>query len=240
MGLQKCAKTVIGTPGLSKTISGGEMKRLSIASEILVDPPIIFADEPTSGLDSYLASAVCQTLKDLARNGTTVLCTIHQPSSEIFDIFDSLLLLSMGRCVYLGPKNEAKTFFQSIGNPCRENYNPADHYIWETSVLEGKEEESKTKILKIWENFNSSDYRRQIEGGQVESIKSDPLVADVTKEAKANKANWFVSFYMLLWRALISQYRDKSTAGMKFGQNIGTAIIVGLVYLRIPWSKCLV
>ena len=87
MGLQKCALTVIGTPGLSKTISGGEMKRLSIASEILVDPPIIFADEPTSGLDSYLASAVCQTLKDLARNGTTVLCTIHQPSSEIFDIF---------------------------------------------------------------------------------------------------------------------------------------------------------
>ena len=89
MGLQKCALTVIGTPGLSKTISGGEMKRLSIASEILVDPPIIFADEPTSGLDSYLASAVCQTLKDLARNGTTVLCTIHQPSSEIFDIFGS-------------------------------------------------------------------------------------------------------------------------------------------------------
>ena len=90
MGLQKCALTVIGTPGLSKTISGGEMKRLSIASEILVDPPIIFADEPTSGLDSYLASAVCQTLKDLARNGTTVLCTIHQPSSEIFDIFGKI------------------------------------------------------------------------------------------------------------------------------------------------------
>ena len=71
------------------------MKRLSIATEILVDPAIIFADEPTSGLDSYLAMAVVNTLKDLARNGTTVLCTIHQPSSEIFDVFDSLQLLSL-------------------------------------------------------------------------------------------------------------------------------------------------
>ena len=55
MGLQKCYKTFIGTPGISKTISGGEMKRLAFASAILTDPPIIFADEPTSGLDSYLA-----------------------------------------------------------------------------------------------------------------------------------------------------------------------------------------
>lgn len=95
MGLQKCVDTLIGTPGLSKTISGGEMKRLSIATEILLDPPIIFADEPTSGLDSYLAMAVVNTLKDLSRNGTTVLCTIHQPSSKIFDAFDSLQLLSL-------------------------------------------------------------------------------------------------------------------------------------------------
>ena len=95
MGLQRCYNTTIGLPGVDKTISGGEMKRLSIATEILIDPPIIFADEPTSGLDSYLAMAVVNTLKDLSRNGTTVLCTIHQPSSEIFDVFDSLQLLSL-------------------------------------------------------------------------------------------------------------------------------------------------
>ena len=95
MGLQNCYETVIGTPGLTKTISGGEMKRLSIATEILIDPPVIFADEPTSGLDAYLAMSVVKTLKQLARSGATVLCTIHQPSSEIFDIFDSLQLLSL-------------------------------------------------------------------------------------------------------------------------------------------------
>lgn len=236
MGLQKCVKTVIGTPGLSKTISGGEMKRLAIASEILVDPPIIFADEPTSGLDSYLASAVCQTLKDLARNGTTVLCTIHQPSSEIFDVFDSLLLLSMGKNIYHGPKNEARDFFNSIGNPCKENYNPADHYIFETSVLEGKETESKDKINHIWEEYNKSRWKIAIENSQIETKKVDPLVTDIVKEAKEGKANVLTSFTLLLWRALISQYREKSTAIMKLSQNIGTAIILGLVYLRIPWN----
>ena len=95
MGLRKCINTIIGTPGINKTISGGEMKRLSIATEILLNPLIIFADEPTSGLDSYLAMAVVNSLKELAKNGTTVLCTIHQPSSEIFDVFDSLQLLSL-------------------------------------------------------------------------------------------------------------------------------------------------
>ena len=71
MGLQKCLNTLIGTPGLTKTISGGEMKRLSIAAEILVDPPIIFADEPTSGLDSYLAMAVATSARI---TGQTVSC----------------------------------------------------------------------------------------------------------------------------------------------------------------------
>ena len=114
MGLNKCYKTLIGTPGISKTISGGEMKRLAFASEILTDPPIIFADEPTSGLDSYLATAVVQTLKDLAANGSTILCTIHQPSYDLFQTFDSLTLLSMGRCAYTGDLNGAENFFSEV------------------------------------------------------------------------------------------------------------------------------
>ena len=94
MGLAKCAHTLIGIPGMSKTISGGEMKRLSFATEILTDPPLIFCDEPTSGLDSYLAETVVRTLRTLSQNGTTILCTIHQPSSQVFDLFNRLLLLA--------------------------------------------------------------------------------------------------------------------------------------------------
>lgn len=236
MGLQNCYESEIGTPGLTKTISGGEMKRLSIAVEILTDPLVIFADEPTSGLDAYLAMSVVSTLKELARNGTTILCTIHQPSSAIFDVFDSLQLLSLGRCMYNGPKDGAKEYFASIGYPCRENYNPADHYIWETSVVEGQEEECRERIKNLENSFSKSEIYEKIVTGQSESIKEDPLVKDAIKEWERNRVGVCMSFIWLLWRSSIVQYRDKSTMGMKFGQNLGTALIVGLVYLRIPWS----
>jgi len=235
MGLQKCYKTVIGTPGLTKTISGGEMKRLSFASEILTDPPIIFADEPTSGLDSYLAMAVVNTLKDLAANGSTILCTIHQPSSEIFRQFDSLCLLSMGKCAYNGPLNGAKDFFSRVGFPCEENYNPADHYIWELSVIEGREMECEKKIDAICAAFDKSTEKTSM--ANEKRISDKQVVKEKINEYNKNSVSFFVSFYWLLWRSLIAQYRDKATIGMKFGQNLGTALIVGLVYLRVPWDS---
>ena len=86
---------------------------------------------------------------DLAAGGSTILCTIHQPSSEIFSNFDSLNLLAMGKCAYMGSMSNAPVFFKDVGYPCKDNYNPADHYIWELSVIEGKEEECETKIKSI-------------------------------------------------------------------------------------------
>ena len=80
----------------SSGISGGERKRLSVATELLSDPEIIFADEPTSGLDAFMALSVCKILKGLAASGKLVLCVIHQPSSEIFELFTHLLLLGRG------------------------------------------------------------------------------------------------------------------------------------------------
>jgi len=236
MGLQKCIKTEIGVPGLTKTISGGEMKRLSIATEILVDPPIIFADEPTSGLDSYLAMSVVKTLKKLAKSGTTVLCTIHQPNSEIFEEFDSLQLLSMGRCMYNGPISDAGIFFNSVGYPCKENYNPADHYVWQTSIHEGQEEESKQKILQISDQFRKYPVFDEIKSCQLAEKSSDEIITKNRQEREKNKASTITAFIWLLWRSLISTYRDRSTVGMKFGQNMGVAVIVGLVYLRTPWN----
>lgn len=100
MGLQKCADSKIGTPGRGKTISGGEKKRLSVATQILAQPSLLFLDEPTSGLDSFLAMQVVKSLQKISESGTTVLCTIHQPSSEVFAMFDNLILLARGRICY--------------------------------------------------------------------------------------------------------------------------------------------
>lgn len=101
MGLQECADSVIGNWHL-RGISGGEKKRLSIALEIITMPKILFLDEPTSGLDSASAFFVVQSLRNIARDGRTVISSVHQPSSEVFALFDDLFLLSGGETVYFG------------------------------------------------------------------------------------------------------------------------------------------
>ncbi|KAI8542644.1 hypothetical protein RHMOL_Rhmol08G0153900 [Rhododendron molle] len=106
MGLQDCADTVIGNWHL-RGISGGEKRRVSIALEILMRPRLLFLDEPTSGLDSASAFFVTQTLRGLSRDGRTVIASIHQPSSDVFELFDRLYLLSGGKTVYFGQASEA-------------------------------------------------------------------------------------------------------------------------------------
>lgn len=101
MGLQDCADHTIGN-WHSRGISGGEKKRLSIALELVTQPCLLVLDEPTSGLDSASAFFVIQALKNTACNDRTVLSSIHQPSSEVFALFDDLLLLSNGETVYFG------------------------------------------------------------------------------------------------------------------------------------------
>lgn len=112
MGLQECSDRLIGNWHL-RGVSGGEKKRVSIALEILTRPNLLFLDEPTSGLDSASAFFVIQTLRNVSRDGRTVVSSIHQPSSEVFALFDDLFLLSGGESIYFG---EAKRAVQVWNN----------------------------------------------------------------------------------------------------------------------------
>lgn len=107
MGLEDCADRPIGNWHL-RGISGGEKKRLSIALEILSRPQLLFLDEPTSGLDSAAAFSVISTLRQMALDGNkTIISSVHQPSSEVFALFDDLYLLSGGETVYFGDTKSA-------------------------------------------------------------------------------------------------------------------------------------
>ncbi|KAK4492356.1 hypothetical protein RD792_003160 [Penstemon davidsonii] len=128
MGLQDCADNLIGNWHL-RGISGGEKKRLSIGLEIITQPTLLFLDEPTSGLDSASAFFVIQGLKNIASSGKTIISSIHQPSSEVFSLFDDLLLLSNGETIYIGEANKALKFFADAGFPCPSRRNPADHFL---------------------------------------------------------------------------------------------------------------
>lgn len=99
LGLKNCANTLIGNT-LIRGISGGERKRTSIGVELLNNPSLMFLDEPTTGLDSATALHVLLILKNLAKSGRTIISTIHQPSSEIFSVFDKLMLLVQGEIIY--------------------------------------------------------------------------------------------------------------------------------------------
>ena len=125
LGLSRSADTIIGDEG-HRGVSGGERRRVSIGTDIIHDPILLFLDEPTSGLDSASAFMVVQVLRRIAQSGSVVIMTIHQPSARILGILDRLLLLSRGRTVYAGTPAGLKPFFAEFGVPIPDNENPAE------------------------------------------------------------------------------------------------------------------
>ena len=201
LGLSKAAETMIGIPGRIQGISGGERKRLAVASEILTDPAVLFCDEPTSGLDSHMAASVVDLLKGLASQGKTVICTIHQPSSQVFTSFDRLLLLAEGRTAFLGPTREAKHFFSLQGFPCPEDFNPADHLVSVLAVVPGQEEEDRNRVAQLCTAFRESEGGAAVARAvarEEEEVEEDEEVG--TMAASPYAASWGQQFCALAWR----------------------------------------
>jgi len=156
MGLEDSAESRLGNWHL-RGISTGEKRRLSIGIEILTQPHVMFLDEPTSGLDSAASFYVISSLSNIAHDGRIVICSIHQPSGEIFNLFDDMVLLAGGEAVYFGQATMAVKvrnlfqfyhsrrqnysfcmkllnsllvqFFADAGFPCPTRKNPPEHFL---------------------------------------------------------------------------------------------------------------
>ncbi|XP_041921313.1 ATP-binding cassette sub-family G member 8 [Alosa sapidissima] len=126
--LRQCANTRVGNDYV-RGVSGGERRRVSIAVQLLWNPGILILDEPTSGLDSFTAHNLVITLSRLAQGNRLVLLSVHQPRSDIFQLFDLVVLLAAGSPVYCGPAQDMVSYFTSLGHPCPRLCNPSDYYV---------------------------------------------------------------------------------------------------------------
>lgn len=236
LGLKKCADTVIGIPGRLRGISGGEKKRLAFASEVLTNPPLLFADEPTSGLDAFMAQSLISSLQRLAASGRTIMCTIHQPSSEVYAMFDSILLLAEGRTAYMGSTAEALSYFRSLGYPCPVNFNPADYFVHTLAIVPGDEENCKDRVKEICDVYSerAAEEAKEEDGYN----RQDSFKADVFFEKRSPyKASWCRQLGAVLWRSWITNNRDVIIFRIRLFQAIVTALIAGLIYLQIPYDQ---
>ncbi|KAF5773237.1 putative ABC-type xenobiotic transporter [Helianthus annuus] len=257
MGLQDCADKLIGNWHL-RGISGGEKKRLSIALEILTKPTLLFLDEPTSGLDSASAFFVVQALRSVARDGRrTVVSSIHQPSSEVFALFDDLFLLSGGETVFFGEAKLAVEFFAEAGIPCPSRRNPSDHFLRcinsdfdrINATLQGSQRLRDTKIM-CTTSFPCSS-TAQIKGMLVYKYKSSAYATaartkikeistmeglEVETKSVGSKATWWKQLKTLTNRSFINMCRDVGYYWLRIGVYIVVSICVGTVFHDIGTS----
>eukprot|EP00117_Sycon_ciliatum_P039473 scpid45319/ scgid29170/ Protein white len=231
LGLMKIRDTRIGSPITgTRGISGGEAKRLAFASEILTDPPLLFADEPTSGLDSFAAQSVVNALKNLADSGRTIICTIHQPPSEVFQLFHQLLLFAEGRTAYMGPISTAPAAFARLGYPCPENYNHADFYIHTLSIIPGKEDECRARVNEITDDYHE---RAAASGSLPDPEPVSSRMTSMLKTMSRNRVKPLVTqFRYLLQRSFLTSIREFQVVGVQLMQTLVMAILFGVVYFQ--------
>ena len=175
LGLYEIKDMKVGSP-LNKKISGGQRKRLNIALELIREPAVLFLDEPTSGLSSSDSENIMDLLKDLSLKGKLIFVVIHQPSSDIFKMFDNLIILDQGGyMVYGGPPVEAIVYFKSAIHyanwreaecPVCGNVNPDIIFnILETKVLDEYGNPTLTRKIspKEWyEKFQKSEFAKKV------------------------------------------------------------------------------
>ncbi|PQE16403.1 ABC transporter protein [Rutstroemia sp. NJR-2017a BVV2] len=162
LGLKECAETRIGN-SQHGGCSGGEQRRVSIGVQLLANPSVLFLDEPTTGLDATSAFQLVSTLKMLAQKGRTIITTIHQPRSEIWNLFDDLIVLSRGSPIYSGPAVECVPWFNNQGLQLPQFVNPAE-FIIDISAIDDRtperEKVTKTRVdtLKETWRLKNQDY----------------------------------------------------------------------------------
>ena len=249
LNLVKCADTLVGgVAGAGPQIrglSGGERRRVTIGIELLNNPPIIFMDEPTSGLDSFQALAVIETLRSLADAGRTVLASIHQPRSSIYQMLDQVCLLAKGECAFFGAAGAPLAeHFERIGHPIPTSFNPADFIIDLISVdfrdpsAAEASEERLDRVLGAWKEGNA--IAAPVASTAAVSSSRDELLASLIGPPAGQATECgrgLVAFRLLTVRCLQELTRDRIALLMKYTAQTFFSLLFGVVYFQMDKSQ---
>ncbi|XP_075247722.1 uncharacterized protein LOC142340861 isoform X2 [Convolutriloba macropyga] len=226
MGIRGCLDNRVGG-NLFKGISGGQMKRLSITLSLISNPFILLLDEPTSGLDSAATMGVMAHIQSLAnKQGRTIVYSIHQPSSEVFQSFDLLCLLSEGRCVYFGKAEAAVNFFSGLNYKCPQYSNPADFFL----TVINTDFEGHGDVDAIVKSFREGQSAKQIQ----DSIEKEKLSQNNQDDGKIKKfkSNWIVQFLYLTKRNLINSAINPGIYWVRIVMYFMLCLMMGTMYLK--------
>ncbi|CBI20978.3 hypothetical protein VitviT2T_004741 [Vitis vinifera] len=228
--LNSLRQALVGLPGVDG-LSTEQRKRLTVAVELVANPSIIFMDEPTSGLDARAAAIVMRTVRNTVDTGRTVVCTIHQPSIDIFDAFDELFLLKRGgEEIYAGPLGHHSAhlikYFEGIDgvSKIKDGYNPA---TWMLEVTSAAQEAALginfTDVYK-----NSELYRRN--KALIKELSTPPPGSKDLYFPTQYSQSFFAQCKTCLWKQHWSYWRNPSYTAVRLLFTTFIALMFGTIF----------
>ncbi|XP_077210380.1 pleiotropic drug resistance protein 1-like [Tasmannia lanceolata] len=231
--LSPLREALVGLPGVSG-LSTEQRKRLTIAVELVANPSIIFMDEPTSGLDARAAAIVMRTVRNTVDTGRTVVCTIHQPSIDIFEAFDELFLLKRGgEEIFVGPLGHRSChmikYFESIDgvSKVKDGYNPATWMLEVSSMAQ--EEALGVDFADIYKN---SELFRRNKALIQELSKPPPGSSDLHFPTQYSQS-FLVQCIACLWKQHWSYWRNPPYTAVRFFFTMFIALMFGSMFWNL-------
>lgn len=240
LGLSRVKDRQVGSPRMSNgaNLSGGEMRRLSVALELVTDPLIFLADEATSGIDSKISETVMGAIVSLVKERQIpCFCTLHQPRSSIWKMLDYCIVMAAGgKMVYAGSREASTEYFAALGYSCPKETNPAEYFVdlvsvdTEDIVQAAKDRDRIEQLALAFQKQNkmvSSDLKSL---RFATPLKSTPQRKAVAGAHSVNPILTVRRFGALVQRSFRQTIRSQGLNGFRLLASVGTALLLSQIF----------